>query len=205
MSDLADLQKRIANMVRRGVISAVNLTPPRPSCRVRLGKNTTGWLPICQWGASAQRQDFHPYAVGDAVTVLSEAGDLNNGRVFPGWNTDAIAAPEGDENTHLTKYGDGTEIRYDQSAHALTITLAPGGTYKIVGKGTLDGPVTVTQKLTVEGDGQFNANVNAKGNVGAAGEVSDGAGSMGKVRKVFNGHDHPGDSGGQTQKPNQQM
>ena len=29
------------------------------------------------------RADFEPFAVGDAVTVLSEAGELNNGRVFP--------------------------------------------------------------------------------------------------------------------------
>ena len=35
--------------------------------------------------------------------------------------------------------------------HALTITLADGGTYKIVGKGTLDGPLEITDTLTVHG------------------------------------------------------
>lgn len=66
--------------------------------------------------------------------MLSEAGELNNGRVFPGWNTGGLPVPEGSDSEHITRYGDGTEIRYDRAAHALTITLAEGGTYKIIGK-----------------------------------------------------------------------
>ena len=98
-----------------------------------------------------------------------------------------------------------TEIRYDRAAHALTITLAEGGTYKIIGKGTLDGPVEITETLTVQGVSQFNADANVAGNIGATQEISDGTGKMSGIRQTFNDHDHRGDSGGTTGKPNQKM
>ncbi len=135
MSDIeGDLQRRLANIVRRGVIHSVK-HDGIPKCRVDLGDITTTWLPLCQGFSGANRADSNPYAIGDAVTVLSEAGELNNGRVFPGWNTGGLPVPEGSDSEHITRYGDGTEIRYDRAAHALTITLAEGGTYKIIGKG----------------------------------------------------------------------
>lgn len=176
-----------------------------PKCRVDLGDIITTWLPLCQGFSGTNRADSNPYAVGDAVTVLSEAGDLNNGRVFPGWNTGKLPVPEGSDSEHITRYSDGTEIRYDRNAHALTITLADGGTYKIVGKGTLDGPVEITDTLTVQGKTQINADTSVAGNIGASKEITDKSGSMSKIREVFNNHDHRGDSGGLTDKPNQKM
>ncbi len=199
-----DLQRRLANMIRRGVIQSIQ-HGGIPKCRVDLGDITTTWLPLCQGFSGANRSDSNPYAVGDAVTVLSEAGDLNNGRVFPGWNTGAMPTPEGSESEHITRYSDGTEVRYDREAHALTITLAGDGTYKIIGKGTLDGPVEITDTLTVQGKTQINADTQVQGNIGASQEVSDSKGNMSGIRQTFNAHDHPGDSGGTTKKPNQQM
>ncbi|WP_168404439.1 phage baseplate assembly protein V [Erwinia amylovora] len=205
MSDISgDLQRRLANIVRRGVIHSVQ-PGSVPKCRVDLGDIVTAWLPLCQGFSGANRSDSNPYAVGDAVTVLSEAGELNNGRVFPGWNTGAVPVPGGSDNEHITRYGDGTEIRYDRAAHALTIVLAASGTYKIVGKGTLDGPVEITDTLTVQGKTQINADANVAGNIAATEEIADGNGSMNAVRQTFNGHDHRGDSGGTTGKPNQTM
>ncbi|CAM6436364.1 Phage baseplate assembly protein V [Citrobacter sedlakii] len=205
MNDIeGDLQRRLANIVRRGVIHSV--THDRiPKCRVDLGDNITGWLPLCQGFSGMNRADSNPYAVGDAVTVLSEAGELNNGRVFPGWNTGGLPVPEGSDSEHITRYGDGTEIRYDRAEHALTITVAENGTYKIIGKGTLDGPVEITDTLTVQGKTQINADTAVKGNIGASQEITDKTGSMSGIRKTFNSHDHPGDSGGTTKQPNQKM
>ncbi|XEI90064.1 phage baseplate assembly protein V [Citrobacter braakii] len=175
MSDIAgDLQRRLANLVRRGVIHSVR-HDRIPKCRVDLGDIITTWLPLCQGFSGTNRADSNPYAVGDAVTVLSEAGELNNGRVFPGWNTGKLPVPEGSDSEHITRYSDGTEIRYDRNAHALTITLADGGTYKIVGKGTLDGPVEITDTLTVHGKTQINADTSVAGNIGASKEITDTA------------------------------
>ncbi|MGL4726999.1 MAG: phage baseplate assembly protein V [Scandinavium sp.] len=204
MSDaVGDLQRRLANIVRRGVIHSVQ-AGKIPKCRVALGEIVTGWLPLCQYFSGQNRSDSNPSAVGDPVTVLSEGGELNNGRVFPGWNTGAMPVPEGSDSEHITRYGDGTEIRYDRKAHALTITLAGDGTYKIVGKGTLDGPVEITETLTVKGKTTMNADLLVKANITSTMEISDAGGKMSAIRVTYNGHNH-NDHDGQTEKPNQQM
>lgn len=204
MSDMeGDLQRRLANIVRRGVIQAVK-HGKIPKCRVSIGELVTDWLPLCQGFSGGFRSDVNPCTVGDAVTVLSEGGDLNNGRVFPGWATGGAPVPEGSESEHITVYGDGTEVRYDREAHALTITIAEGGTYKIVGKGTLDGPVEITDTLTVQGKSTMNADVNVKGNIGATEEISDGKGKMSGIRMTYNGHTHT-ETDSVTKEPNQKM
>lgn len=204
MSDMeGDLQRRLANIVRRGVIQAVK-HGKIPKCRVSIGELVTDWLPLCQGFSGGFRSDVNPCTVGDAVTVLSEGGDLNNGRVFPGWATGGAPVPEGSESEHITVYGDGTEVRYDREAHALTITIAAGGTYKIVGKGTLDGPVEITKTLTVQGITTMNANTTVKGNIGATGEISDGKGKMSGIRMTYNSHTHT-ETDSVTKEPNQKM
>lgn len=204
MSDMeGDLQRRLANIVRRGVIHSTQ-HGKIPKCRVSIGELVTDWLPLCQGFSGGFRSDVNPCTVGDAVTVLSEAGDLNNGRVFPGWATGGAPVPEGSESEHITVYGDGTEVRYDREAHALTITIAAGGTYKIVGKGTLDGPVEITDTLTVQGKSTMNADVSVKSNIGATGEISDGKGKMSGIRLTYNGHTHT-ETDSVTKEPNQKM
>lgn len=204
MSDMeGDLQRRLANIVRRGVIHSTQ-HGKIPKCRVSIGELITDWLPLCQGFSGGFRSDVNPCTVGDAVTVLSEGGDLNNGRVFPGWATGGAPVPEGSESEHITVYGDGTEVRYDREAHALTITIAEGGTYKIVGKGTLDGPVEITDTLTVQGVTTINANTTVKGNIGATGEISDGKGKMSGIRMTYNDHTHT-ETDSVTKEPNQKM
>ncbi|OFS08086.1 phage baseplate assembly protein V [Hafnia sp. HMSC23F03] len=204
MSDMeGDLQRRLANIVRRGVIHSTQ-HGKIPKCRVSIGELVTDWLPLCQGFSGGFRSDVNPCTVGDAVTVLSEGGDLNNGRVFPGWATGGAPVPEGSESEHITVYGDGTEVRYDRETHALTITIAAGGTYKIVGKGTLDGPVEITKTLTVQGVTTINANTTVKGNIGATGEISDGKGKMSGIRMTYNDHTHK-ETDSVTKEPNQKM
>lgn len=204
MSDMeGDLQRRLANIVRRGVIHSTQ-HGKIPKCRVSIGELVTDWLPLCQGFSGGFRSDVNPCTVGDAVTVMSEGGDLNNGRVFLGWATGGAPVPEGSESEHITVYGDGTEVRYDRETHALTITIAAGGTYKIVGKGTLDGPVEITDTLTVQGKSTMNADVSVKGNIGATGEISDGKGKMSGIRLTYNGHTHT-ETDSVTKEPNQKM
>lgn len=202
--DMGDLARRVANMIRRGVVQAVK-HGPQPQCRVEIGDITTTWLPVFQSSSSANRADSNPIAVGDAVTVISEAGDLNNGRVIPGWNTGKMPVPEGSDSEHVTRYSDGTEIRYDRAAHALKIIIAEGGTYEIEGKGTLRGPVEITDTLTVKGKTELQADTAVTGDLSATGDISDGKSTLARVREIFNIHTHPDPHGGDTDKPNNQM
>ncbi|MFP7606971.1 phage baseplate assembly protein V [Serratia quinivorans] len=206
MSDdaLSDLQRRVANMVRRGVIHSVR-HGQQPACRVELGDIITAWLPLCMGFSGANRTESNPCAVGDPVTVLSEAGELNNGRVLPGGNTGVMPAPEGSDAEHITRYSDGAEFRYNREAHAFTLTLPEGGTYEIIGEGTLRGPVTITETLTVQGESFLQAKTTVTGDLSATGEISDGKSSLDRIREIFNDHTHPDPHGGDTDKPNNQM
>lgn len=178
MDELAELRRRIANIIRRGVISEVKMGSPI-KVRVKLGEDEQSpWLPWCQTQSSAYVQYSDPPAVNDAVTIFSEAGDIQNGRVYPGANIDAIQVPAGSENEHVILFDDTTEVRYDRSEHHLKILLIEGGKYLIRGEGTLDGNVLITKELTV------------KGNIYGKSEVFDISGSMNQIRTIYNGHTH---------------
>ncbi|MBW1584577.1 phage baseplate assembly protein V [Escherichia coli] len=202
--EVAELRRRVADMVRRGVVDEV--IPGSPvMVRVDIRDVLSPPLPWIQVQSGRYMQVSNYPAPGDAVTVISEAGDLRNGRVYPGANIDAIPVPEGSEYEHVILFDTGTEIRYDRQANALSITLAEGGSYKITGRGTLDGPVEITDTLTVQGKATMNAEVVVKADLMVGGEVSDYHGTMSQIRIVYNGHNHRGDSGGSTGQPGQQM
>ncbi|EFB5187752.1 phage baseplate assembly protein V [Escherichia albertii] len=202
--EVAELRRRVANMVRRGVVEEV--IPGSPvRVRVDIGDVISPPLPWIQVQSGHYMQASNYPAPGDAATVISEAGDLCNGQVYPGVNIDAIPVPAGSEHEHIILFDTGTEIRYDRQANALFITLAEGGSYKITGKGTLDGPVEITDTLTVQGKTTLNADAVVKANLSVGGEVSDHRGTMSQIRLVYNGHTHRGDSGGTTGQPGQQM
>lgn len=76
---------------------------------------------------------------------------------------------------------------------------------KLQAGGTLDGPVEITDTLTVQGKATMNAEAVVKADLMVGGEVSDYHGTMSQIRIVYNGHNHRGDSGGSTGQPGQQM
>jgi phage baseplate assembly protein V len=187
---LGDVQKRVAGTVSRGVIADIR-HGKRPACRVRIGDITTDWLPIEQVYASKNIASYTPISAGDAVTVVSEAGDLANGRVRPGINTSVVEAPFVDEDTHVMTVSDGFTFQYNQKTHELKISLPAGGKFLVEGDGKVDGHLTVKQ-LTVETDAHVQ------------GTLSDSKSSIDRLREIFNGHDHH-ENDSTTDKPNQQM
>lgn len=191
--ELTDIRQRLSNMVRRGVISAVIAGNP-VRVRVRLGQLTTPPLPWCNAMSGKHLRMRNLPSVGDAVTIFSEAGDLRNGRVYPGTNIDAVPVPDGEEGDFVMQF-DGLEVRYSPDSKQLAITLGEGGKYVIKGNGVLDGDVEIKKSLTV------NQNINGKQ------EISDKTGKISAIRDVFDNHDHPenGDGRGTTNSPNQKM
>lgn len=196
---LAELEKRLANVVRRGVIHAVDLSGPTPRCRVAFGKTVTQLLPLCQFHGGKYRQSFCPVAVGDPVTVLSEGGDLANGQVYPGWSNATIPAPDGDKNTHIDVFDDGLRVSYDRTSHEYIFRLPEGGKYTLSGNGTLDGNVVIT------GDTEMKKTLRVAGDITSGANISDASGSMATMRVQYNGHTHIGFSGIITSTPSTPM
>jgi phage baseplate assembly protein V len=83
-----------------------------------------------------------------------------------------------------------------QAVQHLEVT-AP--TCHITATTTHDGNVTINGNLVVSGTGAFTDALSS------ATSVADPKGTMQGIRDTYNGHNHPGDSGGTTGAPNQGM
>lgn len=205
--ELADLARRVRNMVRKGVVHSVQMSPPR--CRVSLGvdpvtqrEHVTGWL---VWGAQADasRQEWNVPAVGSPVTILSESGDLRQGTVYPGGITDDQTPASDSPTQHITRFSNGAYFMYDSAANHYEISLPAGGTVKIIGPGgiELDADVVITKTLTV------NQNASVGGDLAAKGDITDKDGESGSIqdlRDMYNIHDHEYNDG-TTSPPNQKV
>lgn len=192
---LAEMWRRMNNMIRRGTVHSVQVKPPR--VRILFGtdpvNNTahvSAWLP---WytRADAGVQEWSVPAVGCPATVLSEGGDLRNGVALIGMITDDQTPAGSSGDVYVTRYGNGASVSCDTEGNAMAVSLPDGGALTV----TCPGGATLKGDLKVEG------------NITATGEVADKTGTLQAVRDTFNQHDHQenGDGGGTTNPPNQQM
>ncbi|MDN8599016.1 phage baseplate assembly protein V [Citrobacter sp. S2-9] len=141
----ADSWQRLRNVIRRGVIDSVQLSPPR--CRVSFGgKHKTGWL---QWYtlATSEQVSWSAPREGDPVTVLSEGGDPRNGVVLLGLLVDSRPPPSNSPTEHVTQYSDGGRQSYDTASHVWTWQGVDGGTVIIDAKNIVD--ITGLDSVTV--------------------------------------------------------
>jgi phage baseplate assembly protein V len=121
---LGELERRLANVTRAGTILEADYAKAR--VRVKLGKNTTAWLP---WVSSRAGGDktWHAPEVGEQVLVLSPAGDLCAGFVLGGVYKQDRPANADAATVSRTTYADGAVVEYDRAAHAYAISIPAGG------------------------------------------------------------------------------
>ncbi len=147
----ANTARQVRDLIRRGVVSAVQMEPPR----VRIsfgGEHQSGWL---QWYtlATSERVDWSAPKIGDPVTVISEGGNLQNGVVLPGLLVDNRGAPSIKPNEHVTAYCDGATQTYDTESHTLTWQGVEGGIVRILAESKVEilgrDEITVTSENVV--------------------------------------------------------
>lgn len=162
MSDIdyivRDLQRRLANMIRRGLIHSVDFSVEPPLVRVRYAKNAvSGWLP---WAAGrvGHAASWEPIKVGEPVLILSESGEMAAGVVVPSFPSANMPMPSQDPNKHVTRYEDGTTITYDRSAGKLTFDVVT------------DVEVIAANKVSVQCSSAY-VNASDKVTVSAGGDV----------------------------------
>lgn len=197
---LQELLRRLENMLRKGTIAAID--HDGVLVRVKSGNLLTGWLTWFERRAGNVRS-WSPPSIGEQCLVISPGGEMTNGMVLVGLESEHNPAPSHSPSLHRMAYPDGAVIDYDHAVHSLTATLPGGGTALLHVPGsvtvqsssvTLEAPqTTVTGKLDVLGLLTWTAGMAGSGGDGAAltcdlqtsGDVQAGGISL-------RGHNHPG-------------
>lgn len=127
---LSDLERRLANVVRLGVVAEVDIESTR--CRVRYDVDADGepvstdWLPWLTRRAGVDRAWWAP-SEGEQVALLAPGGELTRAVVLPGLFSAAHPAPDDSALSDATLYADGARVEYDRDAHRYSVTVPAGG------------------------------------------------------------------------------
>ncbi|AZF62632.1 phage baseplate assembly protein V [Pseudomonas sp. LBUM920] len=164
MKDYAALSRLLENLIRFGVIDAVQMEPPR--VKVKTGTLTTAWLPWLTLRAGSDRE-WDPPTVDEQVILFSPSGQLANGIVVTGVFSDHIPANGNRAGLHRRTYADGTVIEYDSVTHHLNATLVDGGTTNLISTGGIN----LVGDITHKGDYVQTGNQNITGRVDVSQDV----------------------------------
>lgn len=145
-------ERRLADLIKVGRVVEADYALAR--VRVGIGDPEdpegyilTGWLPM----SGGRSDEWNPPQIGEAVTVLSEGGELQNGVVLPGsiYNTDhpAVGA-RGD--LWRKDFRDGSSVEYDLASK--TMRTAVGDALIVMSEGAIALSAGGTT-LTIDSDG----------------------------------------------------
>ncbi|MFU3873518.1 phage baseplate assembly protein V [Pseudomonas aeruginosa] len=121
MNQLADIRRRLDNLIRSGTIAAVDLEKHR--CRVKTGGLTTGWLPWFTRRAGSTNE-WDPPSVGEQCTVFSPSGEITQGLVLVGLYSDANAPQSASETIHRIDWANGDYVEHDAASGSYKLQLA---------------------------------------------------------------------------------
>ena len=122
MNPIAELRRRLDNLIRPGTVYAVD--PASVRCRIKSGELLTDWLPYFVRRAGSRRDSDHP-TLNEQAAVFSPSGELGAGFVLIGLNSDAFPSPNTDPNLHSSHFADGTWFGYDQGEHRMRFVNGP--------------------------------------------------------------------------------
>ncbi|GFN46479.1 phage baseplate assembly protein V [Candidatus Regiella insecticola] len=185
--DNADYQRRLANVIRIGTVSAVDTTQGR--CRVKTGELETDWLHWLTSSAGHIKMWSAP-SIGEQVLILSISGELTTAFVLPAIFSDANPAPSASEAAILLCFPDGAQCHYEPKTGHLAVTGIKTATITAATAITLDSPVvTCTQQLITD-----SLQVNRGGTL--RGDLTHGGGNLISNGITLHRHQHPGVQGG---------
>lgn len=151
MNPLAELRRRLDNLIRPGVIYAVDAANHR--CRVKSGELLTDWLRYFVERAGTVRRHSPP-TLNEQCVVFSPSGELCAGFVLVGLNSDEFPGPSDNPDLDSATYADGTWFGYDQGSKQMTVIMTAGGKMllQIPAGIEIQGNVNITGLVTVSED-----------------------------------------------------
>ena len=199
MEDSAELNRKMGNVIRPGVIAAVDYA--RALVRVKSGALLTDWLPWLVHRAGKTRT-WDPPTAGEAACVLSASGDPAAGIVLPALYTAQNPPPSSSPDEHLVVYPDGARILYNHATGALSATGIKTALIEASESVTVDCPESVfTGNVTVRGRLTYQGGMTGSNNGAAAatitGAVTQTGGALSSNGIVLSTHTHPGTGGPQ--------
>ena len=177
MDMLAELARRLENLLRLGTVASVDHAAAR--CVVHSGALDTTPLPWIAARAGDARTWWAP-SVGEQVLLLCPGGDPANGIALPALYSTAQPRPEGGDTAHVSVYPDGARIAYDPATHRLDATLPSGGKAYLTAPGGLSiaADTVITGTLKVTDAAQFGAAVDVAAKLTAQTDVIGGGISL---------------------------
>lgn len=118
MNAIADLRRRLDNMIRLGTIAQVDHA--KALCRVQSGAITTGWLPFFTRRAGTTNE-WDPVSQGEQCTVLSPSGELAQGVVLVGLYSSANPPQSSSPDVHRIQWANGDFLEHNAATGALTL------------------------------------------------------------------------------------
>ncbi|NKD56086.1 MULTISPECIES: phage baseplate assembly protein V [unclassified Haematospirillum] len=117
---IADLERRLANMVRIAIIEAVDHTNRK--VRVTAKGFLSAWLP---WPTETGRnfRRWRPLRPGQQVVLIAPSGDLTRAVIAGMLYSQTLDAPDNNENRDTILFDDGTCLQYDSADHHLYMNV----------------------------------------------------------------------------------
>lgn len=172
---IPDMERRIAGMVRLGVVHEQDFSDPKaPRVRVKAGNFTTGWIPWTVASASGDT-DWEPLDVGTQVIMAAPSGDMAQAVVLGAIHQDKHPAYGGDPDERGRVWKDGARDTYNRKTHTRTIDVPAGGKIllKIGGTSyelTADGATLTAPRVKIDTpEAEFTGKITAAIDVIAAG------------------------------------
>lgn len=126
---IGDIERRLHNLIRPGTVLEADYQKAR--VRVKMGSNTSAWLPWVTQRAGGDRI-WHPPEIGEQVLVIAPSGELAAGFVLSGGIYKQDHPANGDRATiSRTTYADGAVVEYDRENHAYLMNVPQGGTITV--------------------------------------------------------------------------
>jgi phage baseplate assembly protein V len=140
---------------------------------------------------------YHMPDIDEQVICLFLPNGMEQGFILGSFYSKADTPPISDPDVHMTKYSDGTTIKYDRKNHKLTADVKGTADINTDGQTTVTAPtIIINTEQTHNGNISVNGNITVSGNIGVGGNVSMSGlmtSSAATVNGIeFNTHKHTG-------------